>query len=625
MAQQQQTPANQVLDVIDPLYEKYVKAVLRALGSTEFYEYFMQSLAQADTQIQFSNRRVEKIVDTRWVDAVENTLYALQQIIASPRNVIREDELIVDVANVKKTNSDVVRHLATHASLVEDYEENSGEVRPNKLMQKYREDSIGQVYENRVVFTTLEFAYQFVKVRHDALFEVMSDEFGAKLKFTTDMLSSTEAVHMDTFLHIHDTENAFDTDGKNREIFDRISRVYRMLKMYMASHFATHMARYPRIKGNVTKTNVLKKNKNYHAVMELLEFLRGYDEIGYTIKVIEQNPVVDEAFQQDLFHNVLFQYLVLKGHLERDKDRRLPAPLKQRKRALKPKFIKEIIEELTEDYDLPDVEIRKVLIEELTKDQLLKQEAEERRRLVEERAARKKAEQERIRAEKQAEKERLRQQREAERERIRLEKEAEKQRLLVEKMEREQEERRRSSLFKQELQHFEKNFAERMEMRGEWQQQETLTRQDFEDAAFIVEETERIKREEAARARARRREELEKRKRDEEQARQRVLAQEAEKREQQRLAKLALEEQEQRRLEEQQQQQAQEQIKRDLLSVQLYQREILYFRTTLLQRLQMRQDDAKQRQLAELAREEERRKLAEARNKAQKHNWRFWQ
>ena len=82
-----------------------------------------------------------------------------------------------------------------------------------------------------------------------------------------------------------------------------------------------------------------------------------------------------------IYHNILFNYLILKGYLEDEKDRLVPAPVKTKQRSLKPKFIKEIIEELTEDYDLPDVEIRKVLIEELTKEQLMHEEAEERRRL----------------------------------------------------------------------------------------------------------------------------------------------------------------------------------------------------------------------------------------------------
>ena len=609
--------------LIDPLYQKYVKSVVRALGSTEFYEYFMGSVANAENEIQFSNRRMEKIVDTAWIDAIESALRGFQNIIESPRNVIREDELIVNVANAKKTGSDVVRHLAEHASLVEDFDEESGDVRPSRLMQKYREDSIGQVYENRVVFTTLEMAYQFVKIRHDALFEVMSDEFGAKLKVKTDMQSTNEIVHMDTFIHIRDVDNALDTDDKNREVFDRISRLYRILSTNMNSHFARHMSKYPRVRGTVTKTNVLKKNKNYHAIMELMEYLKGYQDIGYTIKIIEQNPVVNDTFQRDIFHNVLFNYLVLKSHLERDKDRRLPAPVREKKRSLKPKFVKEIIEELTEDYDLPEVEIRKVLIEELTKEQLMREDAAERRRLVEEQAQRKKDEDARIKREKEEEKARLRREKEAEKERLRLEKEAEQQRLLIERMEREQEERRRSGLFRKALNCFANDFSDRMEARREQDEQEVVARQDFEDAAYIVEETERLKREEADRARQRRREERERAQREELEAQQRAIAEETARLEQLRLEKFAEEEKLRLQLEEQEKLALIEKQQQDLQAVECYFSEISAFNNNLTLRTLMRENEAQRRQTEQLAREDERRKLLDARNSAKKRGWGF--
>lgn len=609
-------------NIIDPLYQKYIRSVMRALGSTSFYEYFMNSVANAQNEIQFSNRRMEKIVDTSWVDAIEESLPAFQTIIATPRNVIREDEIIVNVENAKKTGSDVVRHLATHASFVEDFNEGSGEVRPNKLMQKIREDSIGQVYENRVAFTALDAAYQFVKIRHDALFEVMSDEFGAKLKVKTDMASSIETVYLESFMHIRDIDGALQTDDKNREIFDKISRLYRILSTSMASHFARHMSRYPHVQGKIVKTNVIKKNPNYRAAVKLLEFLRSYDNIGYTIKIIEQNPQISDEFEQAIYHNVLFNYLVLKGHLERDKDRRLPEPMREKKRSLKPKFIKQIIEELTEDYDLPDVEIRKVLIEELTKAQLMQEESAERHRLVEEQAQRKKEEAERQKREREEEKERQRLEREAEKERIRREKEAEKQRLWIERMEREQEDRRRSKLFIEEINNFKNEYEERLASRMEQAEQEVLTRQDFEDAAYILEETERLKQEEAERARQRRREERERQKREEFEARQKALAEEAERREQERLAKIAEEERLRQELLEQEEKARLERELHDLEAVSVYSSEIAAFRNNVSIRIKMR-SDLEQKQISAMqAREEERKKLMEARSSSQKRNWR---
>ena len=531
--------------LVDPIYKKFTKSVLRALGSTEFYDYFMDALHHADTEIQFSNRKMVKSVDLAWVDAVDEALPGFQTIISNPRNVIKEEELIVNVANAKRTGTEVVQHLAQHAALVEEFNEESGDVRPSRLMQRYREDSTN-LYENRLVFTALEAAYHFTKIRHDALFEAMSDEFGAKLKVRTDMSSPTELVHMDMFLHINKVESFLDTDDKNFEVFSRISKIYRVLSIYMNTEFAQKMSRLPRVKGTITKTNVLKKNPNYHKIMMLFEFLKSYQDVGYTIRVVEQNPNVDERLQQDIYHNVLFNYLVLKGYLQDEEDRQLSVKEKTKGRTLKPKFIKEIIEELTEDYDLPDVEIRKVLIEELTKADLMKEESAERHRLVEEQRQRKKAEEERIRQEKAAEKERIRQEKAAEKERQRLEKEKEEQRLLQERMELETEIRRRTGLFKKDLDNFAGNLMDRLEQRQKiLEDQEQVTeRLDFSDAVIMLEEEETRRREANARLRKQRQEEKEQERIRQEQLRKQQEEAEA-------MARQAAEEEQRRALEQQ--------------------------------------------------------------------------
>ena len=593
--------------LIDPLYQKYTKSVIRALGSTEFYEFFMDAVAHADNEFQFSNRKLQKTVDLNWVDAVEGALEAMQSIISNPRNIIHEEELIVNVANAKKAGSDVVRHLAQHANLVEKFDEGRGEVRPSRLMQKYREDS-SALYENRLVFTVLENAYQFVKIRHDALFSAMSDEFGAKLKVNSNMESATEQVQLEMFLHIKEIEGALQTDERNRDIFERISRMYRVLSVFMNSQFAQQMARLPRVKGNITKTNVLKKNPNYRKIVQLMDFLREYTDIGYTIRVVEQNPEISETFQRDIYHNILFNYLILKGYLEDEKDRNVPVPAKTRKRALKPKFIKEIIEELTEDYDLPDVEIRKVLIEELTKEQLMAEEAAERRRLVEEQERRRKEEEERLRREKEEEEERVRKEKEAEAERIRLEKEAEEQRRRLEQMERENEDRRRGKIFQDELTRFQERLQGQLDAREAARQKREKELREFEEAARLLEEQEKRKQEEAEREKKRRAEERERIRREKQLAEERRLKEEAERLEKERQQKLA----EEAARREEEERQRREQDAKDTAFTLPYANHIAIFMSELPQRLAMREQQLLQRRQEQEQWEQERqRRLAQ--------------
>ena len=86
------------------------------------------------------------------------------------------------------------------------------------------------------------------------------------------------------------------------------------------------------------------------------------------------------------------------------------------------------------DYDLPDTEVRKVLIEELTKEQLMREQEEERRRILAEHEREKRERKRRLELEKQRlakEKERLRIQKQKEKERQRIQKEREKERELA--------------------------------------------------------------------------------------------------------------------------------------------------------------------------------------------------
>ena len=579
--------------LVDPVYRKFTRSVQRALSGDDFYRFFMESIANADNQIQFSNRREVKSVDPVWVENIEASMEAFQHIIAMPRQEFKEDELIVNVAYARRTGQDVVRHLSSHAALVEDYNEEDGTVRPSRVLQKYREESLG-LYENRLVFTALEQAYHFTKIRHDALFGAMGDQFGAKLKVTSNMESATELVHMDLFLHIRSTESMLETDEKNRDIFNRISRLYRLLGVFMNSPFAQQLAQFDRVKGAIHKTNILKRNPDYKAAVKLLEFLRSYDQVGYVIAVVEQNPTVSETFEKDIYHNILFNYLILKGYLEDEESRRLPVLRKPRQRKLKPKFIKQVIEELTEDYDLPDVEVRKILIEELTKEQLMQEEAAERRRLVEEQAQRKKEEQARIKAEKAAEKARIKAEKEAEAARRRAEKEAEESRRLYERMERETEDRRRKQALSAELEYFREHLPERLAQRAEAEAElrQRAQREDYADAVQLLDEAAQREQEERERAAKLRQEEKERR------ARERAAAEAQRRQERQ---------EEKRRAEE-------EQAQQDAAASAPYQAALRLFDQQLPVRRQLRQQQQEDRRRAE---EERRAAIQQRRQRTQ--------
>lgn len=472
---------NTKLSSINPVYRKFARTIDRALSDTAFFDYFTKLLSTGQNRFTFSNRKKKTVIDEEWVNRIDGTLSAFQSILFNSRNVIQEEEIIVNVAHAKKNTPDTIRHLAQHGALVQDYDEQKNEIHPDRLMQKLREESI-DIYENRLVFTTLEAAYNFTKIRHDAILGAMGDEFGAKLKMESCMENEREFVNMETFLHIKRKDDLLETDAKHEDVFARISRIYRILSAFMNTPFAQLMAKSNRVKGTIVKTNVLKRNPDYKSIVTLYEFLKQYDKIGYAVEIEEQSPEIAGEFEKDLYLNVMMQYVILKHHLEEEEDRQIPA-LKAKKRTLKPKFIHQIIEELTEDFDLPDVEVRKILIDVLTKDEFAAQDEEAQSRILDET--------ERYRLQEEAERNRILAERERQAE-ILAERQRQEELARAEAQERRRilqsnEDNRIKTLFSEELNRFSAQLQNRIDERhkDEEMRQAAAERMQEEEVKFL--------------------------------------------------------------------------------------------------------------------------------------------
>lgn len=408
---------------IDPVYQRFMGQVEKTLKSEEFYRYFQESLKEGKRAYQFSNRKLEKKIDEKWIKAVEDCIDPFNNIIMNPRNFIIEKEEIVNVAVARQSTPEVLRHLTTHGKYIDEITEDN--VRPNHLLNKFKEDS-WNTYENRFVYTLLEKTTQFVSKRFEAIFANMGEEFGAFLKIDASLKNETDTVATKMDIRIRQNEDYLQDDQDSMSLFQRIARLNERLRQFNSSQFANELRKYARVKNPIVKTNAIRKNPNFKACYDLWVFLYNYHEVGYEINIYEQSSEITPEFEQDIYNSIFFNYLILKNYLDREEDRLIDTSRQFRKRVLKPRYIKKIIEEIVGNYDITDVEIRKVLIEEFTRAQLEQLEEKERRRLVEERE-RKMAEKRRKEA---AEKKKKQQKLQMERAKRLREKEQEKARRL---------------------------------------------------------------------------------------------------------------------------------------------------------------------------------------------------
>lgn len=456
MATANKKPVNKRRRLIDPVYKKFTAQAFKTMASAEFYEYFMAMMSNGNHDFQFTNKRINKEVDPAWVEIIEATIPALDEICRNPRIIITQEELITNVVQARRVDSQVVRHLCSHGNLIETIDEN-GDVVPSKILNLYKEES-WDTYENRFVYTLLDMTHRFVALRHHKLFEELNDEYGANLIMNCKADTRLEHMEIQMHLKLQQIDNFEDTRDRQNEIFARIIKIYEILCGLMDTQFAHEMSKFSMVRPPLVPTNAIKKNPYLRKCVKLWDFLLTYKEVGYTIDLVEQNPEINQKFEQDIWDNIMFTYIILKGYLEDARDRAIDYGMKGKSKKFRPRYIKEIVEELIKNYDLPDVEVRKVLIEELTKEQLLREEQEERRRIVEEQARAKREkkrleELEKLRLQKEKEKEEKRIAQEKEKERIRKQKEKEREaeRLKKEKEKKEASDARKAELFTAEL------------------------------------------------------------------------------------------------------------------------------------------------------------------------------
>lgn len=425
---------------LNNLYMKYCNRVQRYLENDAYYQYLLELIAAGKPTITQLNRVMDKTVDEKWLAAIEEAIPAIHEIIAHPRRFLKTVEEVKPVEKVKKIGPDTVQHLSSHTQYITGMR--GGTIYPGKLLTVENEESI-DLYENRFVNTLIRKLAEFIEKRTGALFWDTGDEEASLLRMESEVEDDYERIAYRLEITVHNKQTYLENDAGKLEVFKRIDRVRRVIADFRKSAFVAAMAETSPVRPPIQRTNQIVKDPNYRKCYDLWQFLERYDQVGYDIDVRETALDFDEDYLFQMYGNLAMNYTVFKSLLEKDQRRVTEAP--KRRKSIKPKFVKQIVEEFVDDYDLPDVEIRRVIVEEVTKAQL----AIERRTMELEQSGKstqaaktkaqaakeKEREKTRIAKEKEKEKARLAREKEKAQEKARLarEKEREKARLAKEK------------------------------------------------------------------------------------------------------------------------------------------------------------------------------------------------
>lgn len=293
----------------------------------------------------YNKKILEKAIDVSWVEAIENGIIHVDNVIRQPRLTIEDVEEVVPIALSRKITVESVKHLAQHTDLIQSIDKKTGKITPSKILNVHKEESY-MTYENKFVNTLIDRLYIFINTRYEKLAQVSKDEQVMSLGFDTVIDDGVGGkMKVELKMETSDSLDAYDENGYT--VWQRVEKLKKTIEGYKAGDFCAHMG-LAYIRPPVMRTNAIMKNVDLKACLSLWQYIESYDKVGYEINVANtamrpRNDYIDDLYKLTALNLLLFRSYNNSG----DKFTELKT---QKSKAMQPKIVKHFEKELATDY-----------------------------------------------------------------------------------------------------------------------------------------------------------------------------------------------------------------------------------------------------------------------------------
>lgn len=352
-------------ETIQDLYTSFSEQMEPIQEDSRYFRYLFEMAQASGTTIEQQREELVKVVDEEWISMIEDSLDAINTIIEKPRRFITTEEEVVPVSLAKKISADSVRHLSQNTQFLAPSED--GSVHPTRILNVNTVETY-DLYENRFIYHLIQRLLTFVDKRTDVIFWSTGNEIRNRFKMHSKIDDAYEEIEYNVEMTVKNRQSFAENDADNMDVFMRIDRVRRLVMALRGASFCQIMNGCSAVRSPIQRTNLIMKDPNYRKCYQLWQFMERYDKVGYNIDVQQQALAFDDEYMVQMYTNLINNYTVFKSLT--DDERNLQELESVQHAPVAPKFIKEIQEVQVDSSDLPDVEARRVFVEEVTQAQL---------------------------------------------------------------------------------------------------------------------------------------------------------------------------------------------------------------------------------------------------------------
>ncbi|MEE1364978.1 MAG: DUF2357 domain-containing protein [Collinsella sp.] len=352
-------------ETIQDLYTSFSEQMEPIQEDSRYFRYLFEMAQASGTTIEQQREELVKVVDEEWISMIEDSLDAINTIIEKPRRFITTEEEVVPVSLAKKISADSVRHLSQNTQFLAPSDD--GSVHPTRILNVNTVETY-DLYENRFIYHLIQRLLTFVDKRTDVIFWSTGNEIRNRFKMHSKIDDAYEEIEYNVEMTVKNRQSFAENDADNMDVFMRIDRVRRLVMALRGASFCQIMNGCSAVRSPIQRTNLIMKDPNYRKCYQLWQFMERYDKVGYNIDVQQQALAFDDEYMVQMYTNLINNYTVFKSLT--DDERNLQELESVHPEPVAPKFIKEIKEVQVDSPDLPDVEVRRVFVEEVTQAQL---------------------------------------------------------------------------------------------------------------------------------------------------------------------------------------------------------------------------------------------------------------
>ena len=300
------------MENFDQYYRSY-KYMQKHLATDFTANYLNANMVDNDKgEDMLSGKLHEKVIDMEWVIAIEDTIPYIEKAIDEQRRFIIENNEVYRIDKAKIINKDSVKHLIQHTNFIDNIDER-GKVTPNRVLTIEREDSF-ETYENRFLITLIETALNFVADKYRKMVDAPTDTFN-KVEMERDLVLNNQRITFKTEYsnEVKDAQDAM-LDVKDYEKlsdFDRVRRIREKLNSFLNTDMMIALKKCIRVKPPINRTNLMTKNPNYKASLDLFLYLGAYNKPGYEIIGREFSGKMDKDVQEAVYLSQGFEHFMI--------------------------------------------------------------------------------------------------------------------------------------------------------------------------------------------------------------------------------------------------------------------------------------------------------------------------